>query len=336
MTRRALTAAVVARIKPPSAGQVDHFDAGYPGLALRISYGGSRSWVYFYRWQGRQRRLTLGTWPALELSEARDAWREARKKLSKGEEPTAVAAVASDLFADVVADWLKRDQAGNRSYDEVKRILEKEAIPTVGQCRIAEIGRRQILDLTDAIADRGAVTLARRCHAHLHRLFRWSVGRGLIASNPMVDLPKPGAEVRRKRALSDNELVLAWQAAQQMGWPMGSAIQLLMLTAARRDEIGAFRWAEVNQAGTDIRLEGERTKNGEPHTIPLSAAAQALIKGLPRIAGSEFAFSTTGTTPISGLVTRQGEHRQVHGGALQAGGTGSRREHWQARALAHP
>ena len=246
MTRRALTAAGVARLRPPVAGQVDHFDAGYPGLALRISYGGSRSWVYFYRWRGKQRRLTLGPWPAVELAEARDAWREVRKKLAKGEEPTAATAAGADLFANVVAEWLKRDQAGNRSHDEVKRILEKEAVPLWGQMRIGVIGRHQILELTDTIADRGAVTLARRCHAHLHRLFRWSVGRGLITANPMVDLPKPGTEVRRKRVLSDRELALAWQAAVLLGWPMGHAIRLLILTAARRDEIGELRWKEID------------------------------------------------------------------------------------------
>jgi integrase len=300
MTRRPLTAAAVGRLKPPMAGQVDHFDAGYPGLALRVSYGGGRSWVFFYRWQGKQRRLTLGPWPALELAEAREAWREARKKLSNREEPTALVAVPADVFGDVVAEWLKRDQAGNRTHDQVKRILHKEVLPAWGRHRIAEIGRRHVLELIDAIADRGAVTLARRCHARLHRLFRWSVGRGIIASNPMVDLPKPGAEVRRKRVLSDEELALAWRAAQHIGWPMGPAIQLLILTGARRDEIGALRWPEIDRTRNEIRLEGERTKNGEPHTIPLSAAAQDIIDALPRMANSEFVFTTTGETPISG------------------------------------
>ena len=288
-------------MKPPAAGQVDHFDSGYPGLALRISYGGSRSWVYFYRWQGKQKRLTLGPWPALELGQARDVWREARKRLAIGLEPIAAPPiVAADDFTTVVAEWLKRDQADNRSHDEVKRILHKEVLPTLGQVRISEIGRRQILDLIDAIADRGAVTLARRCHAHLHRLFRWSVGRGIIAASPMADLPKPGAEVRRKRVLSDVELVLAWNAAQQVGWPMGSALQLLMLTAARRNEIGELRWTEIDRTRNEIRLEGERTKNAEPHTIPLSASAQSLIDAVPRVAGSPVVFTTTGTTPISG------------------------------------
>jgi integrase len=301
MTRRHLTAAAVGRIKPPVAGQVDHFDAGYPGLALRISYGGSRSWVYFYRWHGKQKRLTLGSWPALELGQARDVWREARKRLASGQEPIASPPlVGVDDFTSVVAEWLKRDQADNRSHDEVKRILDREVLPTWGQRRIGGIGRREILELIDTIADRGAVTLARRCHAHLHRLFRWAVGRGLIDASPMVDLPKPGAEVRRKRVLSDYELILARNAAQQVGWPIGSAIQLLMLTAARREEIGALQWSEIDRTRNEIRLEGERTKNGEPHTIPLSTSARSLIDAVPRVAGSIFVFTTTGNTPISG------------------------------------
>ena len=218
----------------------------------------------------------------------------------RGRNPLRRPPSAADKFEDVVADWLKRDQADNRSHDEVKRILHKEVLPTWGKRRIAEIGRHEILELIDTIADRGAVTLARRCHAHLHRLFRWSVGRGIIAASPMVDLPKPGAEVRRKRVLSDAELTLAWDAAQEVGWPMGSATHLLMLTTARREEIGALRWPEIDQARNEIRLEGERTKNGEPQTIPLSGAALALIDSLPRIAGSEFVFTTTGNTPVSG------------------------------------
>jgi Arm DNA-binding domain len=279
MPRRHLTAPPNDRIKKPAIGQVDHFDKGYPGLALRVSYGGSRSWVYFYRWGGKQKRLTLGQWPTLDLTGARDAWRAARESLSKGWEPTAQvlfpmgtpAASGTVTFKAVLADWLKRDQAANRSRDEVKRILEKEALPVWGEVPLGAIGRRQVLELTDTIADRGAVTLARRCHAHLHRMFRWSVGRGIIEGNPVTDLPKPGAEVKRKRVLSDEELALAWKAAEKIRWPMGRISQLLILTLARRDEIGELRWSEIDLERNEIRLEDPRTKNGEPHIIPLSA-----------------------------------------------------------------
>ena len=302
MARRHLTAAAVSRIKrPPKHKQADHFDKGYPGLALRVSYGGSRSWVYFYRWEGKLRRMTLGSWPDMKLDGARDAWRDARKRLSKGEEPASSSAItSSDLFRDVLADWLKRDQASNRSHDEVKRVLDKEALPKWGQRRIAEINRRQVVELIDTIADRGTVILARRCHAYLHRLFRWSVGRGIIETSPMAYLPKPGEEVKRKRVLADDELRLAWIAAKKIGWPMGSAIQLLILTGARRDEIGALEWQEIDESRKEIRLAGERTKNGEEHIIPLSNAAKKLIDALPRVECSKFVFTTTGETPISG------------------------------------
>ena len=114
----------------------------------------------------------------------------------------------------------------------------------------------------------------------------------------MTDLPKPGAAVKRDRVLSDAELALVWRAAVDTEWPFGPAIRLLILTAARRDEIGSLRWSEID--GDTIRLEGDRTKNGEPRTIPLSPQAAALIEGLPRIAGSEFVFTTTGRTAVSG------------------------------------
>jgi integrase len=82
--------------------------------------------------------------------------------------------------------------------------------------------------------------------------------------------------------------------------PWASAVQLLILTCARREEIGALKWAEVDKADRQIRLDGDRTKNGEDHIVPLSDAACDLIESIPRVAGSQFVFTTTGNTPISG------------------------------------
>jgi hypothetical protein len=145
-----LTVASVARIKPPKAGQVDHFDHGYPGLALRVSYGGAKTWIYFYRLHGKLRRLTLGRHPALSLTEARDAWRTARLAVSKGESPAHVRPTTADTFAAVVEEWLQRDQARNRSAAKVRRVLEHNAIPAWGERLVAGITRRDVLDLVDA------------------------------------------------------------------------------------------------------------------------------------------------------------------------------------------
>jgi integrase len=299
MPKRSLTVAAVARIKPPATGQTDYFDKGYPGLALRVSYGGSKTWVFFYRLHGgKLHRLTLGRFPAMELAGARTTWQDARKAVGKGENPARRKPVAADRFAAAADEWLKRDQVHNRSHHEVKRVIDRDVKPQWDGRLISSITRRDVLDLIDGIADRGALTYARRVHAHLHRLFRWSVGRGIIDNNPVADLPKPGAVVKRDRVLNDAELAVAWKAAFQIEWPFGPLFRLLILTGARREEVGALRWSEIQ--GDKIELEGVRTKNGEPHTIPLSTAASALIESLPHIAKSEYVFTTTGATPVSG------------------------------------
>jgi integrase len=299
MNTRTLTAAAVDRIRAPSAGQADHFDQGYPGLALRVSYGGAKTWVYFFRLFGKQKRMTLGRFPSMSLAAARDAWRAARTTLDKGESPQHQRPTAANSFAAVADEWLKRDQAHNRSYKRVKQLIERCATPVWEGRQIATIGRRDINDLIDAVADRGAIIMARRLHALLHRLFRWAVGRGIIETNPMAHLPKPGSEVKRDRVLTDPELAQVLKNVTKLGPPFGPMFQLLILTGARRDEISALRWSEIKD--DTIILGHERTKAGEAHSIPLAPAALDIIRELPRIADSDFVFTTNGRNPVSGF-----------------------------------
>jgi integrase len=294
---RALTVAAVERIKPPKSGQIDYFDKGFPGLVLRCSYGGAKTWALVYRLHGKLHRMTLGRWPALDLADARSAWRGARNLVAKGESPANRRPASADSFAAVAAEWMKRDQAGNRSAKAVWRMIEHDVLPEWRDRQISTINRRDVIDLIDRVTDRGSVVTARRLHAHVHRLFRWAVGRGVLDINPMAELPKPGAEVGRERVLSDGELRVVWQAAETIGWPFGSVIKLLILTGARRAEIGALRWSEVE--GDKITLDAVRTKNSQIQHIPLSAPAAEVIAALPRI-GDGFAFTTTGRTAVSG------------------------------------
>jgi len=278
---------------------VEYFDKGYPGLALRLSYGGGKSFVYFYRIGGRLRRMTLGTFPAMTLAEAREAWRGARQDAKTGRDPSQARkhGTGATDFRSVAAQWILRDQAKNKSRAIVARMIDVNVLPAWEYRQIADIGRRDVLDVIDAIVDRGAVITARRVQAHLHRLFRWAVGRGIVEANPVADLPKPGSETKRDRVLSDDELVAVWKGAGEIGWQFGEAFRLLILTGARREEIGQLRWSEIN--GGNIELQGARTKNGAPHVIPLSAPARAIVEDLPRIAGSEFVFTIEGLKPIS-------------------------------------
>ena len=71
MSKKHLTAQFVERVKAPKSGQIDIIDAGFPGLALRIKHGGRKSWQLLYTWQGKSKRLALGTYPDVKLAAAR-------------------------------------------------------------------------------------------------------------------------------------------------------------------------------------------------------------------------------------------------------------------------
>jgi integrase len=276
-------------------------------MALRVSYGGGKSFVYFYRAGGRLRRMTLGTYPAMTLAGAREAWRKAREEAQAGRDPAKAKArpIPSTDFESIARDWLKRDRGKttprkDRSARELQRIVERELVPAWGHRPIADLGRRDILDLIDGIADRGAIIMARRVQAVVHRLLKWSVARGVIEINHAAGLPKPGHEVRRDRVLTDAELTTLWKAATDLGWPYGDAIKLLILTGARRDEIGSLQWHEIDLPNAKIRLEGMRTKSGAPHLIPLSGPAIQILECVPRIAGCEFVFTMNSKRSVTG------------------------------------
>ena len=203
-------------------------------------------------------------------------------------------------FKSVSDEWLKRDQSDNKSKKEVERVLNREILPTWEHREVSTITKRDVIQLIEAIADRGTPIMARRTLAYIHRFFKWAISRDIgVENNPAAGVAKPGQETKRDRVLTDKELRAIWKGAEKIGWPWADAIKLLILTGARREEIGQLRWSEIVE--DQIRLKGARTKNGQPHNIPLSKPALAIISDLPRINGdADLVFTVTGRTPISG------------------------------------
>jgi integrase len=297
MPKTSLTVASVERIKPPARNQIEYFDRGYPGLALRVSHGGAKSWCMFYRIGGRLRRMSLGTYPAVSLVEARDAWRAARQNVARGIDPGRHSASRSDTFEIVVAEWVKRDQSKNKASTlyQTTRIIQTDLLPVWAARRVDAITKRDVIELLDGIVDRGATIKARRVFAHLHRFFKWCMSREIIITSPMTGLSRPGSESSRERVLSDAELVAVWKAGAQ--GPFGAVARMLILTGSRLNEISRLKWSEID--GEVIRLEGDRTKNGKPHTIPLSTPGRALLDAMPR--AGDYVFSVDGgKRPITG------------------------------------
>ena len=296
------------------SGRKDFFDPSYPGLALRVSDTGRKSWVYFYRIKNgkvHQRRLTLGTYPAMNVSAAHDAWRSAFDLVQAGRDPAVADTKLPPMsFEGVAEEWLKRDQAGNRSYKSIAGRFRNYVLPAWRGRLITDIDRRACLDLIDTIADTGKVVLARRVFGHLYRMFAWSIGRGIIEVNPLQNAEKPGSEVARERVLTDAELVKVWSAAEALPPAYRDAFRMLVLTGARKQEISALRWDELKD-GT-ITLEGERTKTGKPHVIPLSASARAIMAVAER-SHPTYAFPTELKSAVANWSRPKGKLDQFSG-----------------------
>jgi integrase len=110
----------------------------------------------------------------------------------------------------------------------------------------------------------------------------------------------PTAERSRDRVLSDDELFLVWEAADRIGYPFGPLVQVLALTGQRRDEVGCMRWSELSLESRLWTLPRERTKTDTAHEVPLSDKAIVALKALPRLAQSDFVFSSNGAGSVSG------------------------------------
>jgi integrase len=307
MPKLQITDAAAKRLKAkPGQDQTDYFDAGFPGLALRVSKQARKTWTYFYRYNGKQKRLTLDLYPSMTVEAAHDAWRVARDEVRQGRDPAGTpssAQPASTAFECVFEDWLKRDQAGNRSAKIQRRSIEKDVLPHWRGREIGTIDKRACLDVLDALVDAGKPIAARRLHARLHRLFQWAMSRDIagVVVNPLAAAAKPGKDVARERALSDDELKRVWNAAERLGYPYGKAFQLLILTGARREEICGLRWSE--RVNGFCKLPSERTKNKRPHLVHLSTPARAILDELPKV--GDLVFVTPGGSTLGGMWSRK-------------------------------
>src|SRR5262249_46330895 len=156
------------------------------------------------RHRGKLRRMRLGVYPHMSVADAHDAWRKAHDLVEAGRDPALTVEVAATDFRSVFEEWMARGQAKKRSRGTGRRCIAMHAVPKWQDRTINEIGRRDVLDVIDAVTDRGTPIAARRLHAYLHRLFAWAIGRGIIEANPLANVDRPAQENKRDRVLSDD------------------------------------------------------------------------------------------------------------------------------------
>ena len=308
-----LTLKSVEGAKPDPSKRREVPDGALPGLYLVVQPSGGKSWAVRYRADGKPKKLTLGPYPRMPLTEAREAARTALRTVAEGRDPagekqaakTEPSAAETTRFGAVAADYVERyAKPRNRSWRETESFLTRTLDATDGwQDRdIRLIGRKDVLNALDAVVARGATIHANRLFAALRRYFAWTVERGILDASPMAGLKPPSPEVSRDRVLTDGELAAAWKAAEQIGYPFGPVVQLLILTGQRRSEVLEAEWREFDLDAATWTIPRTRAKNDRAHVVPLAPIAVEILHRLPRVGQRpRLLFTTNGKTAFSGV-----------------------------------
>ncbi len=283
-------------------------------LSLMVSAAGGKSWVFRYCWLGKQKRMSLGSYPALSLREARAERDKAQVLLAKGIDPQierdqrrhAAKLAGEYTFKNVFDAWVehrrKELKEGRQStLSQILRIFNKDVLPTLGKMSIYDIRRPQLLGVLAAIEKRKAFTTAEKVRTWFNQLFRYAlvIAEGLEV-NPAADLdvvaePKPPVAHNPYLHLPElPEFLQKLRRYNPRGWQTQLGVRLLFLTGVRTGELrlaepGQFDldrgvWIippqVVKQLQDEMRKAGKRPQDVPPYIVPLSVQAIEIVRYL--------------------------------------------------------
>jgi integrase len=299
MARATLTQLKVDRMRAPPE-RVEISDHLLPALRLIVQPSGARSWALRTRIHGKPAKITLGDARVIDLARARDMARDHLREIAVGADPRQAKRKAKATTLHGVAELYLRHTAGQvrpKTHVERERHLRRDWKP-LHHRPLADIRKGEIAARLLEIMDEHGPIAANRSRTTLFTMFSWAVDQDLLEVNVVASVRRPvRREPRRDRALSLDELRQVW-AATGSGSAHDAIIRLLMLTGARKSEVGGMRRSELDLDKTLWSLPAERTKNGLPHIVPLCRQALEIIRARPE--RGEYLFGARGAAPFGG------------------------------------
>jgi integrase len=280
------------------------------GLYLEIPPKQALRWRLRYFIEGKEKMLSLGTYPEVSLKEAREKAQEARKLIAQRIDPAQKRkadkeeARAKEIeeqtrqansFQQIAKDYIEhyRHQKAPSYWPKVERAFERDVFPLIGHLPIDEISTEQIITIAKGIEARGSGETARRVHSQIGRVFKYAVANGRAKRNTAADIElsmilKPVKE-KHYPAITDpeefRELISTIRNYKGSSPITRYALSLLALTAVRPGNIREARWEEFDLDAALWRIPGEKMKARKDHLIPLSAQAITLLKELRELTG---------------------------------------------------
>lgn len=310
---------VKVRNAKPTEKQVKLFDGD--GLFLLImppgkkTPNGSKCWRLKYRFGGKEKLLALGTYPEVSLSDARDKRTEARRQIAAGIDPgearkarkEATAEKAANTFEVVAREWYGKNEPVWSPTHAVMVIsrLEKDVFTVIGNRPISEIKAPEVLKMLQNIEARGVIETAYRIKIVCGQVFRYATATGRADGDPTAALK--GALSKRKvkhhASITDPKEAAALLRAidtYQGGFVVRQALRLAPLVFVRPGELRKAEWAEIDLDNAEWNIPAEKMKMKQPHLVPLSRQAVAILRELQPVTGSgKYLFPGRASKPLS-------------------------------------
>jgi integrase len=286
-----LTDLQIKRLKAPEKGQKTYYDSALPGFGVRVSQGGSKTFVVLY---GKdRRRRSLGRYPDLTLAEARMLAKQAQLDITLDDRHPKLS-LPKVSFDAARTKFLSDCEARTkpRTVDEYRRLLQRHFHFDQD---ISDLTRHDIASVVEGI--KGKPSEQKHAFVAIRTMMNWCVKRGFLDLSPVP--PMTFKSKTRERLLSDMELAAVWTRAETFGYPYGPIVQLLILTGQRKGEVVGLRRSWI--ADQRIVYPSEFVKNQRSHTVPLGQRAQSLTDALPRKSDLYFPSRFEDKEPFNGF-----------------------------------
>ncbi len=297
-----LTDTAVRKAKP-DAKPYKMADGG--GMFMLVQPNGGKWWRLKYRYGGKEKSLSFGTYPELSLSDARARREEARKLLANGADPGAVKQAqkkqtkiaAANSFEAIAREYhaLKTPMWSELHVANWINILEREVFPKFGHRPVTEIETPDVLDILRAIEARGTLEIRSRVLQRVRTVFSFAIGSGRARHNPAAGIGRevlaPAPKVKHSPALDSSEMpeflrALAGYQQKALASPIVfAATRLLAYTFVRTGEVRFAKWDEFDLDAGLWLIPAERMKARQPLTVPLSRQAVAIVQALQPLTG---------------------------------------------------
>lgn len=290
---------------PPGKKQLKLYDAG--GLFLEVSPAGSKRWFLKYRVDSKEKKLALGSYPAVSLTAARKARDAAKLQKSEGIDPVHARQVerlkasvgTGDTLEATANDWLDRCKPNwsDTHYVRERRNITKDLIPYLGKRAIGSIKPLELLAVIQKVEERGALDVAHRVHLTAHGVWCHAVATGRAERDITPDIKKalkPHIKENLPAIIDPVQLgqLLRASEAYQGGPVVRAALELVPILFQRPGNLRTMRWADIDWECALWSIPSEDMKrikaekiNGQAHEVPLPRQALEVLRDIQKLTG---------------------------------------------------